>query len=638
MKKVFAILILLTLAVLAVFPMAAFAEENSGSTNTDTTNLRLVNPVAICAVDNKLFIADNITENNSIVLCFDIANTPKYLFSTSVAKSIVNLSESNGKLVVVYADGVDKYEISDDKLTLNNEGSQIANVAGIVDVTYGYVTWDNKTPAEYYVNNGSICFYAAGSVFSKYDVAPNALACLEFDGHVYFLCESDNGIVCKRFAESASYYNSDDAFNTNTTLELVPKGILTCNVGDESKLVLYSDKSFCYMTNKNDNSAFYFESDKLLFNYSELTKQQNNVIVDACSNGSKVFVLNDKNEVEIFSQTQTDDGWKFESETATIGTDTITLDILPQVESFNSYTLAKSKGYPTNIVYKTSDDDTSIQEVITNQTESFIILGFDGCEELSFYYVLVGNRFGWVKKSDGVSTASEDVNITIIDTKLIDETYTYNAKFLSPGEVFIFKLPITHLPNESDTVSPIKDSFTQTLNTMQDVRILQKFTENNSVGTVVEWYFVEYGDGKNGFIQCGNVGKFYISSQEEGIPYLDDMKINASLFEGVKIYRYATMTEEDESFDANGNVLKLRSGASVKAIEKNKAGTAMYVEVTQDGHVYYGWIPIENVIDRHNITTNAAVGLCILAAASFCALVLLLLFKYRNKKNEFEEE
>lgn len=650
MKKVFAILILLTLTVAAVFPMAAFAEETSGSTTTDTTNLRLVNPVAICAVENKLFIADNITENNSIVLCFDVTteNSPKYLFVESVENPIVNLSETNGKLAVIHADGVNKYEISDDGLTLNNEGSHIVNAAGVVDVTYGHVTFKtNEYPTEFFIGEDAKFKSDNGDDITPLTDTPNPKACLEFENNVYFLYQDDSGkTMCKRFSESGTAYNKDEAFNTNTTLDLNPKGILGCKVGDDNKLVLYSDTSLCFMTAKNDNSAFYFESANTLFNYTELTKKEdsqlNNKIVDACSNGSKVFVLNDKNEVEIFSQTPSEDGgWKFVLETATIGTDTIKLnDIsLPKVDDFNSYTLAKSKGYPTNIVYKTENGDTSIEDIKTDYSDTFIILGFEGAENLPFYYVLVGNRFGWVKKSDNVTVAENDENIERINTTSnflvgsIPVDVTQKAKFISAGNVYVFHLPVKKLADDTS----MKDTFSQTLDTTQDVIVLQKFTEKTETGDVV-WYYVEYGEGKRGFVQEGTIGKFYTAAADEGIPYIDDMKINASLFEGVKIYISEDMTENEGICDAEGNVLKLRSGAKVKAIKQNADGTKTYIEVTQNGETSYGWISTENLIGRHNVTTNAAVGLCILAAASFCALVLLLLFKYRNKKNEFEEE
>ncbi len=638
MKKAFAILIFLTLALLAVFPVAAFADEGSDTDTAtfDTTNLRLVNPVAVCAVGNNLFIADNITDNNSIVLCFGVEGTPTYKFTTSFERPIVNLSETNGKLAVIHADGVDKYDISGDKLTLNNEGSQIVDKVGIVDVTYGHVTWDgSESPAEFYVNGESLCYYT-GSNSEEPATATDAIACLEFNGYVYFLYISEGAVTCKRFNEAKITYDSKDTFNTTLTLGLTPKGIFSCKLGDEDKLVLYSDTSLCFMTNKSDSSAFYFESEKLLFNYAELTKTEDGQIVDACSNGSKVFVLNNKNEVEIFSQTQTDDGWKFELEENTIGTDTITLNDLPQIDSFNSYTLAKSTGYPTNIVYKTTDEKTSISDVKTDYTDTFIVLGFDGADKLPFYYVLIGNRFGWVKKSDNTATVTEDENIAVLTTTPVD--VTQKAKFLSFGQVNVYKLPTQKLSDGSEMGDV---SFSQTAETVHDVTVLQHFTEVDDKGNVIDWYYVEYehnGKKARGFVPHGTIGKFYTAAAAEGIPYEDDMKINASLFEGVKLYLSEEMTENNEICNSEGNIVKLRSGAMVKAIKKNADGTATYIEATQGDEVFYGWIPTDNLIDRHNVTTNAAVGLCILVAASFCALVLLLLFKHRNKKNDFEDE
>lgn len=643
MKKVFAILIFLTLAILAIFPVSAFASESSAPTTSATANLRLVNPQAITAIDNQLFVADNITENNSVVLCFDVSSTPQYLFSTSVEKPITNLAESNGKLVIMHADCANVYAVSSTQLT--KEESNLDLAPDVADVTYGNVTFmGNQYPAQFYFGGEESKFFydIVGGETTELIATPSPIACLEFEGYVYFMYADDKGVQCKRFNEGSGLAldTTKDNFNKNLTLNLTPKGLFACEVqtgtGTEKRLVAYSDRNFFYLTQKTDNSQYFFET--ALFNYSE---SNDCTVADACSNGSKVFVLNDKNEVEIFGQKQTEDGtYQFVAEEATIGTDTIKLSTLPQVSQFNGYTLAKSKGYPTNIVYKTQDDTHSIQTIQTDFSQTFVILNFDGAEELPFYYVLVGNRFGWVKKSDEVTVAENDEKIEIINTKPFD--VTYKAKFLSAGTVNIYKLPVTliaDIPSTAET--PIKDSFEQTLTTMQDAVILQRFEETTAQGTN-EWYYVSYqraGETRYGFIQCGNVGKFFTTSASEGIEYEDDMKVNASLFEGVKMYLTETMQDGEEIYDEKGSLMKLRSGAAIKAIKTNADGTATYVEITQGDTVHYGWIPTENLIGRHNVTTNAAVGLCILVAASFCALVLLLLFRHRNKhSDDYSEE
>lgn len=615
MKKVFAIAILLTVAVLAVSPAAAFAETSGTAA---TANLRLVNPVAIASVGDKLFVADNIDQDNnqSVVLCFDVSTSvPQYLFTHSTSKRITNISEVDGKLCIIHPDCVELYAVEQNSLGSENQ-SQIGNTPDVVDVTFGTITFGTmQQNTEYYVGGSEQkLFYSDGTQFNPVVSTPEAIACLEFETYIYFLY---GGGICKRFDTSRPTFTESDSFNQNVSFVsgFKPTGIFSCTAENENRLVVHDKTSLYYLV---QTSSVNYAFDQPLFQYNS----ENRTIVDVCSNGSKVFVLNSANEVEIYSQ----DADGFHREETTIGTDTITVgETLPS--GFDGFTLAKSTGYPTNIVYKTTDETTTVAEILTDYTNQFIILHFDGAEELPFYYVLVGNKFGWVKKSDGATSAENDSKVAIIDT--VPQDVTYKAKFISANSVSIYELPLSDSNHET---------FNQTLNNARDVEILQKFTEVAADESVVEWYYVSYGEGKKGFIQSGNVGQFYAASSiEAGIPYLDDMKINSSLFEAVKIYLTSDMLENEAICDEQGNLVKLYSGATVKALRNEKDAT--YIEVEHNGKLCYGWIPSDNLIGRHRVTTNAAVGLCILAAATVCALVFVFLFlKRKNKKHNSNEE
>ena len=91
-------------------------------------------------------------------------------------------------------------------------------------------------------------------------------------------------------------------------------------------------------------------------------------------------------------------------------------------------------------MYKTTDASTSISEIKTDYTGQFIILDFEGAEDLPFYYVLIGDKFGWVQKSDGVTLPQNDSRLTIVNTQ-ISQDVTYKAKFTSLNTVFIYRCP-----------------------------------------------------------------------------------------------------------------------------------------------------------------------------------------------------
>ena len=340
-----------------------------------------------------------------------------------------------------------------------------------------------------------------------------------------------------------------------------------------------------------------------------------------CYGAGKIFLLNSANEVEIYSYNT--EKQQFERQPATIGTDTITIDgQLPTPVQFTGFTLASSKGYPTNIVYKTTDASTSISEIKTDYTGQFIILDFEGAEDLPFYYVLIGDKFGWVQKSDGVTLPQNDSRLTIVNTQ-ISQDVTYKAKFTSLNTVFIYPLPLSDIEPG--------DTFQQSIANPQEAKLLQKFTENHADGTVTEWYRVEYGEGKTGFVSAGNVGQFHATgaptSAEEVIGY---KKINSSLFEAVKIYLTSDMEESEAICDEYGDVIKLYSGSQVVAVKEENNAT--FVEIRKnDGSTSYGWIPTDNLIGLHQITTNAIVGLSILGVALILTVVFVVLFVKRKK-------
>lgn len=606
MKRISTILFVLTvLVLLAVVPAAAFAQSAADA------NRSLINPAAIVTVVNYIFVADNVdeTNNQSAVLCFDVtASQPSYRYTYTTTKKIVNLAEVDGQLYVMYADSVEVFEVGATQLTK----TKTLELENVVDFTFG--NYDGAD-MPYYVSDRIYALRGTSSLPMD-SATENATACAVVDGQLYFV---KDGNALKRLNLNVGEgknpsFDSNDPLNKNGVSLAMTEilGIFSYQVNGETQLALFGENGAFTL---EQVSGGRYSAERTLINATNVT------VKDMCYGAGKIFLLNSANEVEIYSYNT--EKQQFERQPATIGTDTITIDgQLPTPTQFTGFTLASSKGYPTNIVYKTTDASTSISEIKTDYTGQFIILDFEGAEDLPFYYVLIGDKFGWVQKSDGVTLPQNDSRLTIVNTQ-ISQDVTYKAKFTSLNTVFIYPLPLSDIEPG--------DTFQQSIANPQEAKLLQKFTENHADGTVTEWYRVEYGEGKTGFVSAGNVGQFHATgaptSAEEVIGY---KKINSSLFEAVKIYLTSDMEENEAICDEYGDVIKLYSGSQVVAVKEENNAT--FVEIRKnDGSTSYGWIPTDNLIGLHQITTNAIVGLSILGVALILTVVFVVLFVKRKK-------
>ncbi len=607
MKRISTILFVLTvLVLLAVVPTTAFAQS------TADANRSLINPAAIVTVDNYIFVADNVdeTNNQSAILCFDVTTSqPSYCYTYTTTQKIVNLAEVDGQLYVMYADSVEVFEVGATQLTK----TKTLELQNVVDFTFG--NYDGAD-MPYYVSDRIYALRGTSSLPMDTETE-NATDCIVVDGQLYFV---KDGNALKRLNLNVgedlppSFDGNNDTLNKNGVSLAMTEilGIFSYQVNGATEIALFGENGAFTL---EQVSGGRYSAERTLINTTNIT------VKDMCYGAGKIFLLNSANEVEIYSYNT--EKQQFERQPATIGTDTITIDgQLPTPVQFTGFTLASSKGYPTNIVYKTTDASTSISEIKTDYTGQFIILDFEGAEDLPFYYVLIGDKFGWVQKSDGVTLPQNDSRLTVVNTQ-ISQDVTYKAKFTSLNTVFIYPLPLSDIEPG--------DTFQQSIANPQEAKLLQKFTENHADGTVTEWYRVEYGEGKTGFVSAGNVGQFHATgaptSAEEVIGY---KKINSSLFEAVKIYLTSDMEESEAICDEYGDVIKLYSGSQVVAVKEENNAT--FVEIRKnDGSTSYGWIPTDNLIGLHQITTNAIVGLSILGVALILTVVFVVLFVKRKK-------
>ena len=345
----------------------------------------------------------------------------------------------------------------------------------------------------------------------------------------------------------------------------------------------------------------------LILNYDK-------TISDAASAGDKLFLLNGDHKIDIFAKSAENETYVYAD--ATIGSDVVSKNVPTE---YTSFTLVKSKGYPTNIVYKTKEQ-TSVPELIDHADE-YIVLGYEGDENSGYYYVLTGGKFGWVKKSQVTATVETDTKLQIADLKLDNGQVGYVTKFNSLRAVTVRQLPYYDSP---------KTTFTQTASSMKEVKLLKRFTETTADSTY-EWYWVEYDEGQRGFVERAALGNFRVKPTTEDIVPLGDRKINSTLFEAVTLYADKGMAETDVVYDEHENLIKLYSGDRVTVISEED-GASFIMRQRSDGTRDFGWIATDRLIGVHNITTNAIVGLSLLAFAVALTATLLVIFLKRKKR------
>lgn len=620
MRKIFGICICLLLLVgVIVAPTAAFAAENAPSA---AVTIHFLNPTAVAFVDNKLFVADNIDEHNSAIHCFDVTESKaKWLYTQSMTEEIVNLStavknEGENSLYVVFASQIGEYTVGATKLT---EAAKITAYPNPVDVTYGVDGISSKN--EYILTDNELYRNNIGRATTT--AITGTKSCVAIGDYVYYLYTDNGADICKSF--EGRNHTTPDA-NTNT-----PQGYLNGSdptssgyflkdfaarglfVWENDKVAIFNDERVCYV-NMSETCTL-----SSVFNYADAQQNQENKkqIVYVATSDSRLYVLNDNYQVDIFQSA--DNGFE---RIDTVGDDTVTLQTPTQ---YTSFTLARPTGYPTNLVYKTTDEASSIEEIIKNASE-YIILGFDGDENSAYYYVLVGNKFGWVQKSADASIDGNgnivDESLEIVDTKVSNDTVGYTSKFASLNAVYIYKLP------RSDD-SFRDETFTQTASNMPDVNVAQRFTEGDTV-----WYYVSFKDGdvtRTGFVQEKDLGKFAIKVDEDKIHAIDDKKINSSLFEAVKLYLYGDkeLMTDDNLVTTEDGVVKLYSGKRVTLISEEN-GVSFIQIVNSDGSSIYGYVFSDRLIGIHAMTTNAIVGLSMLAVAIVLAVALIAVFVKRK--------
>ena len=611
MKKIFGICICLLLLVgVIVAPTAVFAENSAGSAVT----IHFLNPTAIAVVGNNLFVADNvdIDANKSVILSFTLgASEATYRDTTEIDGNVTNLSgKGNDGLYAILDDKVIEYTIgANAALTITHEFNAEGELTSFVDCTYGQ---SGDTYTEYFLTQEGLYRKDAGGWADKFY---NSVSSVAIDNFVYYLQIDENGkAVSKRYNGKTHAFPQGDVYNNGNGLSdeygKQPLGLFAWenNVG-----VFWNDKIHYVEIGAQCTRP-------LLMDYNPATTGEEKITIkDVEANGNRLFVLNDKNLVEVYEGSASNMTFSY-----SVGSDTVNQTV---PHDYTSFTLVRSKGYPSNLVFKTNED-TSIAELVTD-AEEYLILGYEGDTESMYYYVLTNdNRFGWVQKTNSKIDNGKltDDKLEVINTTVThDSNVEYTTKFTSLNAVYIYKLP--------RSVDSFQDeTFQQTASTAPTVTALQRFTEKTNDGDIV-WYYVSFNVGeqtRTGFVQAKDLGQF-LPTPSGSISAVGDRKINSTLFEAVKLYLYPDkelMTDDNLVTTENG-IVKLYSGKRVTLLSE-KDGVAFIQIQNGDGTSIFGYVNSNRLIGLHAITTNAIVGLTLLAVAIALATTLIVVFVKRK--------
>lgn len=600
MKKYVKILLCLVLAALCIVPTCAFAEPVD---DTDDI-IYFLNPKAIAVTADKLFVADNIENGKSVIVTFDSGDKPVYRSTTELEGNIVNMSAKENGLYVVLEDRVEEYAIVDNKL--NSVG--VNQVVGVLNFTEGAS------------GTGTAQYYATAERISRidgdetYDVSIGGIenvADINFVNDFLYVLSGSEQMKLLRWDGTKYGAPQNDVVNSKLDIsESGARGLLTWMVNGEKVPAYFSKNAITYV-----DIATASATPALIMSYD-------GEVYDAVADDHNLYILNGAHEVTVYANDNL-------SRTAVIGTDTLPRAV-PQISEFTDYTLVKSVGYPANIVFKTSDVATSVPELIENADE-YIVLGFDN--ERNFYYVLVGDKFGWVKKSDGATSPEDDAKLQVIDTAVGGEHLEYRTQFVSLNSVWVYPLP-------REAFKPTTP-FTQSATDRADVVPLQRFTEQTE-NSETEWYYVRYDGDKLGFVKRENIGNFHIKADVDAFPDVKgDRKANGPLFGFVQLYdnnNPETMNSEHYACDEEGNVLHLGSGTRVTLIKEFDNGTASVQVAYGDGSTAFGYCYLSNLIGTGSLTTNAIFGLVAVTFAVALAVTLTVVFIKRRKSKAAKKE
>lgn len=589
MKKLSGIAIILTLILLTFCPFA-LAEGNSPD-----GNVHFIAPQSLIIDGDKLYVADVVEENKSVILCFDVSGepfdtfAPKYEFSYEVDDKVTSLAVGNGCIFAVTDSAVSEFTYANTTLTLQKR----YQISGVRDVAWG--KW-NTNDTLYTLSANLYRYNQNSDDFNGIIPVSNGKALLVQNDLVYYL--HDNTV--SRYDGANADILSEDKFNTTLSFvnDFEPIGI--CGA-DGAVLGVY-DKNILYKVVFAESEGVQKYDGK-----SAVFRLQQYEIIDIATTANGLYLLNSNKQIVYYTQ----NNGSYEPK-ITIGTDVVNITC-PTVDEITSYTLVKPQGYPTNIIYRTNGDN-SLSQVVTDYTGSYIIIHYSN-ENDAYYYVLIGDKFGWVKKADG-TTSPTDANSKL---QVLDNNVSDNLNyFVSGNSVYVYKLPINS--------EQYQTSFCQNFSNLTPAKILQKYEQSDGI-----WYYVEYGENLHGFVRQGAIDSV-TAKNDNKTPIVEDVKVN-SAFKALTLHLTQDLDENELVYYPDGTVVKLYSGDRVSVVRYSQDNTKAEIFVRQnDGTTYGGWVETQYLMDLHDLSTNVIVGLSVLGTALVLVVILLICFKRKKSK------
>ena len=583
MKKL-AVILTLALLVVAILPTVCFANN----TLSNGEDVYLANPISTAVHQDLLFVADNITESASLLHIFDIANAPKLLQSLQLDGTVNSLKVDGDTLFVIFSKKFSQYTIDSQTLT-NPTTYDVPNVADVM-----------------YRDSNIIALTTNGTLTNS----SNANLKVDFDGQ---------GLACTKIGDTYYWMYNRENLSAYTTATWDEQGFFS--FGNEVVL----DNKFDGMTVANSTLLFYNQTVVLdSTNHTYIYTEVDNPFVNVTSDNNRLFAIVSKSVV-IYNY----DNGNFIKSANTIGSDTVKLDT-PSIDDINSYTLVTPKSYPATIIYKTTDADTSVTNIIDDaNNQSYVILGYQGDQDDDYYYVLINDKFGWVRKS--ADAVEEDSNLTVVNTAISTDYAHFYGQFVSANAIYLYNLPVSTQASAQHSLITVN----QTANNPIVVKLLQEFTAYD--GT--QWFWVEF-DWQNakmrGFVNQSHVGKINVSNGpaqtvlDSENPY---MKINASLSDSVCLYATKGLLENTRVTDDDGNEVRLETNTKVGIITRLEDVSYLQV-VYADGTTYYGWVENRYLIGLNSLTTNTVVGISFISLATVLIVSTVAVIRKRQIKNQ----
>lgn len=639
MKSKISLAICIVLLASLLFAMSLPCVTTAVAQADESHDIYFIDPTAVAVVGNYLFVSDNVDDNTKgIVWRFTLNadGVPTAGKQTDIeggringlSGSSVSLSDNEnviGSLYVIRKNEAVLYDVTADG-TLTANAKAYTNVKPTAEETLAdacAILYDNHGSVAYLTDTLYVRDPNRTNFYKPSGNITNSQAMFYSKDNLYYIA---NGTLASLYIPTLE----KQTVAINNLGNFKPRdGFEFTDTDNKTTLALYNDTQIVFLEQKGSAYEPYGTADT----WDDITKLHPEVtgirIIDIAATASTLYILDSNNQVYMYNK----ESASAKSVIATnggqpvyIGSETVSQPIPKDITSFK---LARSTGYPTNIVYRTADETTCIPQVYKKYTDTFIILDYDGSHNCPYYYVLIGDKFGWIMKSDGVTVPENDKKISIISSN-VNDNVELKAKLVTLGNVYIYSMPF-------DGAGSTTTVFTQNAQKMQEVKLLQTFKQVKETETL-DWFLISFTCDNvetKGFVKKSDLGYFSVDQHSVIGSEVQraNLKINATLFEAVTVYATKDMMKGSELYNDKGEVVKLYSGDRVFLLGKSDDGSVAEICILHnDNTADFGWIEASRLVNINAITANTIAGLSFLGGAILLAILLFVVFRIKKKR------